>query len=667
MKPFLSFAILSALCFFVQAESVITLNPAKKLHPVNRNILGNNQLSYPNLQNMPTNGNNFSADKAYGVWDPVKRAPVPEMVAFAKNAGIKVQRYPGGCGSHYFNWKRVIGPISERPWQHFGLHEFLTFCEASNAVPVITLADYYGTAKEAAELVEYLNAPNDGKHPWAAKRAANGREKPFGVIYFECGNETYHGNHRTGKDGRIMYAKEYGKRYLEFKKAMKAVDPKIKLGAIFHSGEWNRDLLAVVGKEIDYLTPHLYVGGYSLNDGKLPAEKLFSIMLAGVNEVPLKLKQFQKELRSCGATEPVPMAVTEFNTHMTQDKPVPYRFSLGGALVVAEMLRYFFYDPNVIMANYWMFANEYWGMIRGTETPYLKRPAYYVYDMFNRYLSDNLLEPEVKTPVFESMGGYGTPRATRKASQKQQIAQEENHLPKQNWRFLKGDAFFEKNVKTRQLPDDVLEVEFKDDSNVNYFHASKVMKAYPLYGYRLTAEIRTEGLERGGASVQIGDGRGFSVTRSAVSTLTVSGKEWKKVSCVYTPLADTNSLIIMARRNGGGSSGRMFIRNISVSVTVPDDIGPAPLLGVTASISKDKKTLSLLIVNKSMKSPESVTLRLPGIKSASAEILCGKSVAAVNETNPETVIIKPFPMKAGKDHLKMTLPPHSLTGIRITR
>lgn len=667
MKFLLAASLLAGICCCSSADSVIAVNTDSKLHPVNRNILGNNQVSYPNLRDNPTNGRSNAYDRAYGVWDPVKRRPVPEMTAFARDAGMRVQRYPGGCGSHYFNWKRVIGPVSERPWQHFGLHEFLTFCEETDAVPVITLADYYGDAKEAAELVEYLNAPDDGRHPWAAKRAANGRKEPFNVIYFECGNETYHGNHKKGKEGRIIYGKEYAARYLAFRKAMKAADPRIKLGAVFHFGQWNKELIAAAGKEIDYLTPHIYVGGYSMNDGRLSPESLFAILLAGVNDVPLRLKTFQEELRAHGIARSVPMAITEFNTHLTQSKPVPYRFSLGGALVVSEILRHFFYDPNVIMANYWMFANEYWGMIRGFKPPYVKRPSYYAYRMFDRYLSDILLMPEIRTSTFESPGGYGTPRATSAALRKQKELPEENLLKPQKWKFLKGDEFFEKRVSAKELPDGVLEVEFKDGSNINYYHASKTLAGYPLYGYKLTAEIRTEGLERSsGAGVQIGDGRGYNVTKSCASTPGVVSREWKKVSCVYTPLADTKNLVVLARRSGGGSPGRMFIRNVSVSLAVPKDIGPAPLLGVTASVSEDGKTVSLLIVNKSMKAPERVTVRLPGIRGAKAEVLGGKSAASVNEENPDEVIIRSLPVSIGKDGLNVTLPPHSLSGIRIS-
>ena len=80
------------------AETGITIGPAPAI-PVNRRVFGNNQLAYQNAGNAATGGNHNSYDKGYGVWDPVKDAPVPEMAGFARSAGMTVQRFPGGCGS----------------------------------------------------------------------------------------------------------------------------------------------------------------------------------------------------------------------------------------------------------------------------------------------------------------------------------------------------------------------------------------------------------------------------------------------------------------------------------------------------------------------------------------------------------------------------------------
>lgn len=58
-----------------------------------------------------------------------------------------------------------------------------------------------GSAQDAADLVEYLNAPA-GSNPgggvaWADIRKENGHAEPYNVRYFEIGNE----NNQPGTDG----------------------------------------------------------------------------------------------------------------------------------------------------------------------------------------------------------------------------------------------------------------------------------------------------------------------------------------------------------------------------------------------------------------------------------------------------------------------------------
>ena len=118
------------------------------------------------------------------------------MVALCKAAGAVSLRWPGGCIAHRYNWKKTVGPLSKRPDQGFGLPEFLTFCEAAGAEPVLTLAVYWGGPADGADLVEYLNAPNAGRNPnggvdWGDVRARNGHPKPYGIHYWEFGNEPY--------------------------------------------------------------------------------------------------------------------------------------------------------------------------------------------------------------------------------------------------------------------------------------------------------------------------------------------------------------------------------------------------------------------------------------------------------------------------------------------
>ena len=66
-----------------------------------------------------------------------------------------------------------------------------------------------GSAADAADLIEYLNAPADGDvtNPnggvdWAEVRAANGHPEPYGVTRFEIGNEIGYYRQTYWMDGR---------------------------------------------------------------------------------------------------------------------------------------------------------------------------------------------------------------------------------------------------------------------------------------------------------------------------------------------------------------------------------------------------------------------------------------------------------------------------------
>lgn len=153
--------------------------------------------------------------------------------------GPTVLRYPDGLGANNFYWKDGIGPINKRnpnydgtgiP-QTFGTDEFLQYAEELGAEAILVVnvsvsGKRPGSVQDAADWVEYCNAPADGSNPnggtdWAALRAANGHKEPYGVKFWELGNEeTFPG------------WSDYARRVREYSAAMKAVDPTIQVGVI---------------------------------------------------------------------------------------------------------------------------------------------------------------------------------------------------------------------------------------------------------------------------------------------------------------------------------------------------------------------------------------------------------------------------------------------------
>ena len=105
-----------------------------------------------------------------------------------------------------------------------GTDEFIRLCKKLGAEPYITVNVGTGTPQEAARWVEYCNG--GPKTEMGRLRAKNGHAQPYGVKYWNIGNEEYLPT-LGGTDGR-----QYSRNFNLFAKAMRAVDPTIKLVAV---------------------------------------------------------------------------------------------------------------------------------------------------------------------------------------------------------------------------------------------------------------------------------------------------------------------------------------------------------------------------------------------------------------------------------------------------
>ena len=144
------------------SEALIEVDPQDISGQVNPLVFGTNMIAYNpatfEKRSKPYYGlSNYGA----GIWDPSARSVNPEVAALAKEVGVTIARFPGGCGTHHYNWKNTIGPVEGRPNFQYGLDEFMRTCESIGCESVITVSYYTGTESDAADLVEYLNSPND--------------------------------------------------------------------------------------------------------------------------------------------------------------------------------------------------------------------------------------------------------------------------------------------------------------------------------------------------------------------------------------------------------------------------------------------------------------------------------------------------------------------------
>jgi alpha-N-arabinofuranosidase len=181
----------------------------------------------------------MSADTVFG-W----RRDVAEAIKALKPGIIRF----GGSTTEGFEWLATIGEPAQRVpfttcWGglepgNAGLEEFVKLCHWVGAEPLICVRFTGKTPKDAADQVEYFNGP--ATSPMGKRRAQNGRQDPYRVEYWQIGNE--------------LGDEKYQKGVAEFCRAMKAVDPSIKLMGAYPSP----GLLANAGRYLDYICPHHY-------------------------------------------------------------------------------------------------------------------------------------------------------------------------------------------------------------------------------------------------------------------------------------------------------------------------------------------------------------------------------------------------------------------------
>ena len=175
----------------------------------------------------------------------------PDVVAAVRALKPGIIRFGGSAvdapGYGDFEWKNTVGdPDHRQPFRAWGglqpvgpgLEEFVQFCRAVGAEPLICVRFNGRGPRDAAEEVEYFNGAADT--PMGAWRIQNGHPQPYGVKYWQVGNE--------------IESADYDARLAEFCQAMRKVDPAIKLLSSFPTPA----SLKNAGQWLDYTCPHHY-------------------------------------------------------------------------------------------------------------------------------------------------------------------------------------------------------------------------------------------------------------------------------------------------------------------------------------------------------------------------------------------------------------------------
>jgi hypothetical protein len=195
----------------------------------------------------------------HAIWD--SQLGTPAVADLLGDAGVTMVRYPGGSYADIYHWRDHTAPGGYvAPDTDFDT--FMAGARRTGAQPMI-IANYgTGTAQEAADWVRYANVT-----------------KGYGAKYWTIGNENY-GNGHYGSaweadDHADKSPKEYASHVVDYSRAMKAVDPTIKVGAVLtmpgnwpdgivgagDQGSWNQEVLTRAGSAIDFVDVHWYPGG----------------------------------------------------------------------------------------------------------------------------------------------------------------------------------------------------------------------------------------------------------------------------------------------------------------------------------------------------------------------------------------------------------------------
>ncbi len=361
-----------------------------------------------------------------GIYDPASKHADQnglrkDVLAALRALDFRSMRYPGGNFLSGYRWEDGIGPKDQRPrrrelaWQsietnQFGTDEFLQFCSEINTEPMLGVNLGTGGIQDAANLVEYCNAPT-GTH-YSDLRAEYGQRNPYGVRYWCLGNEM-DGPWQIGH----LDAVEYGKKAREAAKLMRWHDDSIELVLCGSSSsqmptypEWDRVALEFCWEKVNYHSMHYYAG--NPNDDTPSYLALSAALEDYVDTLAGVLRYVKAKTRS---KHDVYLSWDEWNVWYKARESSDLRgnwaeaphlieeiYNLEDALVVAQWLSVFLRKADVLkIACLAQIVNVIAPILtRGDEL--LQQATFYPIKVFSQMARGDSLDVLVESPRYET-------------------------------------------------------------------------------------------------------------------------------------------------------------------------------------------------------------------------------------------------------------------------
>jgi len=342
-----------------------------------------------------------------------------DVVEALRNIAIPNLRWPGGCFADEYHWMDGIGDPAGRPmmvnthWggltedNSFGTHEFMELCEQLGTEPVICGNVGSGTVQEMSNWVEYLNF--DGISPMAELRRANGRDRAWGVKFWDVGNENWGCGGNMTADfyadqyrRYATYCRNYGENRLF----------KIAGGANSEDLGWTETLMKKIPHwQMDGISLHYYTSNWS-NKGAATGfgEDHYFDVLKRCLHIEKTIDRHMEIMDKYDPEKRVALAFDEWGTWYDVEPGTNPGFlfqqnSMRDALVAALTLNYLNAKcERIRMANIAQTVNVLQALIFTEGDQMVLTPTYHIYDMYQVHHDATLLPQTLETPdyIFDS-------------------------------------------------------------------------------------------------------------------------------------------------------------------------------------------------------------------------------------------------------------------------
>ena len=318
--------------------------------------------------------------------------------------GAASLRYPGGTLADSYHWQDGLGPIASRGQDEnylnqfepvvFGTNEFLYLNSVLKVnTKIITVNVPSGTAMEAADWVNFTN--NNTLHP------------QMRADYWEIGNEPY--LIPPNRPDLVVQPADFIGRFNNFATQMRKADPTIKVGLPLRTDSinniwtsaypgWNKTMLTGLTVPVDFIAQHYYMP-YT-NEKPYSDSDMYWAGMAAAESVAKDMATTTAQLQQY-LGHSVPFGITEFNAMFTLHKNAPtdnYTQTLQGAVVVADMLRMFTQQKNVLFANFWSMIGD--GRDSVVDDNLKPRASFRVLQFYAQLLNGNYLPISISAPTF---------------------------------------------------------------------------------------------------------------------------------------------------------------------------------------------------------------------------------------------------------------------------